>query len=131
MIKGVHAIFYSQDPEADRAFFRDILAWPFVDAHDGWLIFAQPPSELAVHPISGAEHHELYIMCDRIEETVSELKDKGVEFSTSIRDETFGRLTYLCLPGGGKLGLYEPKHASPLKAFGNKPSEVPTHTRGD
>jgi len=117
MIKGMHAIVYSRDAEADRAFFWDVLEWPYVDAHDGWLIFAQPPAELAVHPIEGAEHHELYLMCDDVEQTVADLKARGVEIGGPITDTRFGRLTHLRLPGGGELGLYEPRHASPLTAF--------------
>ncbi|HSR23405.1 MAG TPA: VOC family protein, partial [Candidatus Eisenbacteria bacterium] len=123
MIKGMHAIVYSRDAEADRRFFRDVLGWPFVDAHGGWLIFAQPPAELAVHPIEGAERHELFLMCDDVEATVAELRDRGVGFSTPISDEDFGRLTHLRLPGGGELGLYEPRHASPLAAFGESRGE--------
>jgi catechol 2,3-dioxygenase-like lactoylglutathione lyase family enzyme len=117
MVKGMHAIVYSHDAEADRAFFRDVLGWRYVDAHGGWLIFAQPPAELAVHPIEGAEHHELFLMCDDVEATVAELKERGVELRASIAEESFGRLTYVRLPGGGELGLYEPRHASPLEAF--------------
>jgi predicted enzyme related to lactoylglutathione lyase len=117
MVKGMHAIIYSRDAEADRAFFRDVLSWPYVDAHGGWLIFAQPPAELAIHPIDGAEHHELFLMCDDLEATISELKDRGVELAAPVRDQDFGRLTSVRLPGGGELGLYEPRHASPLADF--------------
>jgi predicted enzyme related to lactoylglutathione lyase len=113
----MHAIVYSRDAEADRAFFRDVLGWPFVDAHEGWLIFAQPPAELAVHPVDGPERHELYLMCDDVEATIAELKGRGVEFATPVTDAGFGRLTHLRLPGGGQLGLYEPRHASPLAVF--------------
>lgn len=114
MIKGVHAILYSRDAQADRVFFRDVLGWPFVDAHHGWLIFAQPPAELAVHPIDGPERHEVWLMCDDIEATVAELGAKGVELSRPVREESFGLATAIRLPGGGDLGLYEPRHASPL-----------------
>jgi catechol 2,3-dioxygenase-like lactoylglutathione lyase family enzyme len=123
MIKGMHVIVNSRDAEADRAFFRDVLGWPFVDAHGGWLIFAQPPAELAVHPVEGEARHDLYLMCDDIEATVVELKGRGVEFSTPVSDQGFGRLTSLRLPGGGELGLYEPRHASPLAAFGGTHGE--------
>jgi predicted enzyme related to lactoylglutathione lyase len=132
MIKGMHAIVYSRDAEADRAFFRDVLGWPFVDAHEGWLIFAQPPAELAVHPVDGPERHELYLMCDDVEATVAELEGRGVELSTPVTDQGFGRLTHLRLPGGGQLGLYEPRHPSPLADFtrtardpGTRPASTP------
>lgn len=114
MIKGVHTILYSRDAAADRAFFRDVLNWSYVDAHDGWLIFAQPPAELAVHPVEGEEKHEVWLMCDDVEGTVAELGAKGVEFTRPVRDDGFGLTTAIRLPGGGALGLYEPQHASPL-----------------
>lgn len=115
MITGVHAIVHSRDAEADRAFFRDVLGWPYVDSGGGWLIFAQPPAELAVHPIDGPERHEVWLMCDDIEATVAELSGRGVEFVWPVREESFGLTTSVRLPGGGQLGLYEPRHASPLK----------------
>jgi predicted enzyme related to lactoylglutathione lyase len=114
MINGVHAIVYSRDAEADRAFFRDVLGWPYVDAHDGWLIFAQPPAELAVHPTESEGRHELYLMCEDVEATVSDLKGRGVEFTRPIAEESFGRITSIRLPGGGEIGLYQPSHLSPL-----------------
>jgi predicted enzyme related to lactoylglutathione lyase len=114
VIFGVHAIVYTEDAEQLRAFFRDVLELPWVDAHDGWLIFALPPAELAVHPADQAGRHELYLMCDDVHATVAELEEKGVEFSQPISDEGFGLLTTIKLPGGGELGLYEPKHPSPL-----------------
>lgn len=114
MINAVHALIYTKDAEADRAFFRDTLRFSFVDAHDGWLIFALPPSELGLHPTEGEEHHELYLMCDDVQATVEELTAKGVEFSQSVSDEGFGLVTAIRLPGGSELGLYEPKHPTPL-----------------
>lgn len=114
MITGVHAIVYSRDAEADRAFFRDVLGWPFVDAHGGWLIFAQPPAELAIHPIEGPERHELFLMCDDVSATIDELSRKGVEFTGPVQDGGFGLITSIRLPGGGRLGIYEPRHLSPL-----------------
>jgi predicted enzyme related to lactoylglutathione lyase len=114
MINAVHAIVYSRDAEADRAFFRDILGWPYVDAHDGWLIFAQPPAELAVHPTESDGRYELHLMCDDIEATVSDLKRRGVEFTGPITEQGFGRITGIRLPGGGEIGLYQPSHLSPL-----------------
>ena len=114
MITGVHAIVYSRDAEADRAFFRDVLGWPFVDAHGGWLIFAQPPAELAIHPVDGDTRHELFLMCDDIHSTVAELTARGVEFAGPVEDQGFGLITAIELPGGSRIGIYEPRHASPL-----------------
>jgi len=114
MITGTHAIIYAGDPEAARAFFRDVLGMPNVDAHDGWLIFKLPPAELGIHPASdpGAPdgHHELYLMCDDIAATVAELTAKGVEFTAPISQQGFGLMTRLRVPGGGELGLYQPRH---------------------
>ena len=114
MIFGVHAIVYTEDAEQLRAFFRDVLELPWVDAHDVWLIFALPSTELAAHPADQAGRHELYLMCDDIDATIAELEGKAVEFSRPISDEGFGLVTAIKLPGGGELGLYEPKHPSPL-----------------
>ena len=114
MINGVHAVIFSQDAEGARALFQDGLGFRSVDAGGGWLIFALPPAELAVHPTVDESHHELYFMCDDVNATVAELTDKGVEFAHPVREEGFGLLTAIKLPGGGELGLYEPKHASPL-----------------
>jgi catechol 2,3-dioxygenase-like lactoylglutathione lyase family enzyme len=116
VINGVHAIIFTRDAEADRAFFRDVLDLPGVDAGGGWLIFALPPAELAAHPTDGNGHHELYLMCDDVHATVAELRDKGVEFTREISDEGFGLMAALRLPGGGELALYEPRHPSPLTA---------------
>jgi catechol 2,3-dioxygenase-like lactoylglutathione lyase family enzyme len=113
MITGAHAIVYSRDADADRAFFRDVLGFPSVDAGGGWLIFALPPAELAAHPADAGGRHELYLMCDEIEATVADLQAKGVEFTAPVSDEGFGLLTSLKLPGGGELGLYEPRHPIP------------------
>ena len=113
MITGVHGIIFSEDAEADRAVFRDVLTLTSVDAGDGWLIFALPPAELAVHPSDGGSRHELYLMCDDVESTVDELSAKGVEFTGPITDQGWGLLTAIKLPGGGELGLYEPRHPSP------------------
>jgi catechol 2,3-dioxygenase-like lactoylglutathione lyase family enzyme len=110
MINGGHVIIHSRDPEADRAFFRDVLGYPYVEAGGGWLIFKLPPAEIAVHPTDGPESHEFYLMCDDVEATMSELAAKGVEFIRPVSDERWGRLTRLRLPGGGELGMYEPRH---------------------
>ena len=118
MINGIHAIIFSKDADRLREFVRDVLGFASVDAGDGWLIFALPPAELAAHPTDGAGHHELFLMCDDIHATVEDLTRKGVDFAHAIRDEGFGLLTTIELPGGGELGLYEPKHASPLTEKG-------------
>jgi hypothetical protein len=109
MITGSHVIVYSRDADADRAFFRDVLNYPHVDAGGGWLIFKLPPSEVAVHPVDGAPSHELYLMCDDVSATVEELSSKGVTCG-EVTDEGWGLLTSIRLPGGGELGLYEPRH---------------------
>jgi catechol 2,3-dioxygenase-like lactoylglutathione lyase family enzyme len=114
VISGVHAIIFTRDAEADRAFFRDVLEFPAIDAGGGWLIFALPPAELAAHPTDEEAHHELYLMCGDVRATVEELRGKGVEFTQEISDEGFGLVTALRLPGGSRLFLYEPRHPSPL-----------------
>jgi catechol 2,3-dioxygenase-like lactoylglutathione lyase family enzyme len=110
MINGAHVILYSRDAEADRDFFRDVLEYGHVDAGRGWLIFTLPPAEIAVHPADGPESHELYFMCDDVEATMAELTAKGVEFTQPVTDEGWGLLTRLRLPGGGEVGIYEPRH---------------------
>jgi catechol 2,3-dioxygenase-like lactoylglutathione lyase family enzyme len=114
VITGVHALVFSKDAEADRAFFGDVLGLPSVDAGGGWLIFALPPAELAAHPAEQSGAHELYLMCDDIAATVEELKAKGVEFATPVTEQGFGLMTRLKLPGGGELGLYEPRHPTAI-----------------
>jgi hypothetical protein len=109
MISGAHVIVYSNNADADRAFFRDVLNYPSVDAGGGWLIFKLPPAEVAVHPVDGVPSHELYLMCDDIRATIDELESKGVA-CTAVTDEGWGLLTRIGLPGGGELGLYEPRH---------------------
>jgi predicted enzyme related to lactoylglutathione lyase len=116
MITGVHAIIYTEDADKLRAFFRDVLEFPSVDAGHGWLIFALPPAELAAHPTAEGSHHELYLMCDDVHAVVEELRHKGVEISAPISDEGFGLLTAITLPGGGQLGLYEPRHPIPPRS---------------
>jgi catechol 2,3-dioxygenase-like lactoylglutathione lyase family enzyme len=114
VITGVHALVFSKDAEAVRAFLRDVLGLPSVDAGGGWLIFALPPAELAAHPAEQSGAHELYLMCDDIAATVEELKAKGVEFATPVTEQGFGLMTRLKLPGGGELGLYEPRHPTAI-----------------
>jgi hypothetical protein len=112
MITGMHAVIFSIDPEKDRAFFRDVLRFPNVDVGQGWLIFAAPPSELAFHPSDRNDRHELYLMCDDVNEQVKVLEHAGCT-CTPISDESWGLLTSFSLPGGGSIGLYQPKHAPP------------------
>ena len=116
VITGVHAIVFTSDAGADRAFFRDVLELPSVDAGGGWLIFALPPAELSAHPAEGDAHHELYLMCEDVRATVEELRGKGVEFTKEISDEGFGLMTALRLPSGGEFSIYEPRHPSPLSS---------------
>ena len=115
MINGTHILLYTSNPDADRAFFRDVLAFRAVDAGHGWLIFALPPSELAVHPADENDQHELFLMCDDVHALIAELKTKSVKCSP-VDEQRWGSITRVTLPGGGKLGVYQPKHASPLKA---------------
>jgi catechol 2,3-dioxygenase-like lactoylglutathione lyase family enzyme len=118
VISGAHAVIFTKDAEGLRAFLRDALGLSSVDAGGGWLIFALPPAELAAHPTDEDGHHELYFMCDDVEATVEELRRKGVEFTRPVGDEGFGLMTAMRVPGGGEIGLYEPRHASPLSSSG-------------
>jgi catechol 2,3-dioxygenase-like lactoylglutathione lyase family enzyme len=114
-ITGVHAVLHTREAEADRAWLTDVLGLESIDAGGGWLIFALPPAELAAHPASGEGGDvELYLMCDDVEITTHELRDKGVAFDGPVTDERWGRVTKIVLPSGARLGLYEPRHASPL-----------------
>jgi catechol 2,3-dioxygenase-like lactoylglutathione lyase family enzyme len=114
VIIGAHAIIYTTDAEADRAFFRDTLGFDSVDAGGGWLIFRLPPAELAMHPAPTGGRHALYLMCDDVHQTVEELTAQGVEVARDVTDEGWGLMTAIRLPGGGEVGLYEPRHPSPL-----------------
>jgi catechol 2,3-dioxygenase-like lactoylglutathione lyase family enzyme len=109
MIFGAHVIVYSRDAEADRAFFRDVLSLRAVDAGHGWLIFALPPAEAAFHPAEDNGRHELYLMCDDMKAEMKNLSARGVE-CTEVRQERWGSVTRIKLPGGSEVGLYEPKH---------------------
>lgn len=110
MITGAHAIIFSTDAEADRAFFRDVLGFDSVDAGDGWLIFALPPAELAVHPGQDGGRHELYLMCTDLETTLRELQGKGVEVTRSATEQGWGTVAAIALPGGGEISIYQPNH---------------------
>ncbi len=114
MIIGIHAIAYSPDADKARAFFRDVLGFSPVDAGHGWLIFGLPPAELGVHPVEDNARHELYLMCDDVHATVAELKGKGVEFTQPVVDQGWGLLTRLRVPGGGEMGLYQPRHPTAI-----------------
>lgn len=112
MIIGAHVVIHSSDPEADRAFVADVLKFPKVDVGDGWLIFVLPPSELAVHPAEMDDVHEIYLMCDDVEEFMSDMAEVKIECEEP-RNTGWGTLTRLALPGGGKLGVYQPMHVKP------------------
>lgn len=116
MIFGVHAIIFTRDADRARAFFRDVLNFPYVDAHDGWLIFALPPAELGIHPSTKKSFHQLYLLCEDIDETVRVLHRKGVEFASPISEEGYGYATSIKIPGGGELGLYQPKHKMAIRS---------------
>jgi predicted enzyme related to lactoylglutathione lyase len=116
MITGAHAIIFTNNPDAVRAFLKDVLELPSVDAGDGWLIFALPAAELAAHPADDAGHHELYLMCDDIQATLAELRGKGVEVTRDVSDQGWGLLAAIGLPDGSELSIYEPRHPSPLRA---------------
>jgi predicted enzyme related to lactoylglutathione lyase len=118
MINGVHMLMYSDDPAADRAFLRDVLHYPFVDTGDDWLIFKLPPAEIGVHPAAqGAAVNtavntsmDMYFMCDDLESTLAELTAKGAEVIKPVSTRDYGTETLIQLPGGGKVGLYQPFH---------------------
>ena len=118
MIHGAHILLYSTDPEADRAFFRDVLEFPAVDAGRGWLIFALPPAEVAVHPADGPVagdllKTELYLMCDDLRSTLAKLADQGIA-ATGVEELRWGIRTTIRLPSGGEIGLYQPTHETAL-----------------
>jgi catechol 2,3-dioxygenase-like lactoylglutathione lyase family enzyme len=113
MISGAHVTVYTKDPEADRAFFRDVLGFNSVDAGHGWLIFALPPSEAAFHPSEKNGPHELFFLCDNLKSEMAVLAIKGVTCS-AVHEERWGSITRLLLPGGGEVGLYQPKHPTAL-----------------
>ena len=112
MISGVHAIVFSPAADAVRAFFRDTLGFSFVDAGDGWLIFALPPAELAVHPAE-SPRHEIYLLCDDLDATFAALEAKGVRLAQPITEQSWGRVTTFALPDGSEMGLYQPTHPRP------------------
>ena len=115
MITGIHAVVFSPQAEKVRAFFADVLGLPSADAGGGWLIFALPPAELAVHPADGQSRHELYLMCDDIQATLAGLRGKGVEVARDVSDQGWGLLAAIRLPDGTELPIYEPRHPSPRR----------------
>ena len=112
MITGAHSIIYSNNPEKDREFFRNVLKFPFVDTGDGWLIFSLPPSEVAIHPSRKNNIHEFYLMCDDIKKLVKRMNELKVPCS-QIEELSWGLLIHVKLPGGGKLKVYQPLHKRP------------------
>lgn len=115
MISGVHAIVYSKEAEKLRAFFKDVLEWPFVDAGHGWLIFALPPAELGVHPAE-QNSQQLYLMCEDVRATVEKLQSRGVAITHPIADQGWGLVAQIALPDGSHMGLYQPRHPIPPRS---------------
>jgi hypothetical protein len=113
VITGAHVLLYTPEAEAMRGVLRDVMGWSYVDAHDGWLIFALPPAELGVHP-ADSPRHELTLMCDDIHATVAELRDKGIEFRGEPEAAGFGVQVTMVLPGGVEIMLYEPRHPTAI-----------------
>jgi catechol 2,3-dioxygenase-like lactoylglutathione lyase family enzyme len=109
MMFGSHVVVYSSDADADREFFRDVLGFPSVDAGHGWLIFALPPAEIAMHPAEASGAFEFYLTCDDLEAEMRDLRAKGVVCS-EVEEARWGSITKITLPGGGEIGLYQPKH---------------------
>jgi hypothetical protein len=121
MIIGAHSIIYSKAPQADRVFLQTVLELPSVDVGEGWLIFGLPPAEVAVHPSDENDVHELYLMCDDVEAFVEAMGQRNIRCSP-VQNQGWGLLTHVMLPGGGKVGVYQPRHArpKPMKARGAK-----------
>ena len=124
MIVGAHSILYSTKPEADRAFLKDVLRLPNVDVGGGWLIFGLPPAEVAVHPGEENDVHEFYLMCDDVEGFVADMKTRGVVCGPA-QNLGWGVLTHVVLPGGGKLGVYQPRHARPPAMSAGRKAKKP------
>ncbi|MDX1414918.1 MAG: hypothetical protein R3293_12055 [Candidatus Promineifilaceae bacterium] len=112
MITGAHTVIFSKNPEADRKFLRDVLELPFVDVGEGWLIFGLPPSEAAVHPSEENDVHQFYLLTDDVETFIETITKYDIACSP-IKDEGWGLLTWVTLPGGGQLGIYQPRHDRP------------------
>ena len=125
-ILGAHVIVYSKKADADRKFIADLFGTKGADAGGGWMIYALPPAEIAVHPSDENDVHELYVMVDDVEAFVAAMKKKKVKCDP-VSDQRWGLLTSIAMPGGGKLGVYQPKHASPIiRSARAKPSRRPS-----
>jgi hypothetical protein len=125
MLIGAHSIIYSTNPDADRAFLRDVLTLPNVDVGEGWLIFGLPPAEVAVHPSNKNDVHEFYLMCNDVEAFVTEMKTHNVACGP-VENQGWGLLTRVTLPGGGRLGIYQPRHARPKAMSAGKAAKKAT-----
>jgi predicted enzyme related to lactoylglutathione lyase len=130
VITGIHAIVFSPEAAKVRAFFADVLGMSSEDAGGGWLIFALPPAELAVHPSEGDHRHELYLMCDDIHATLAEWRDKGIEIAREVSDERWGLVAAIRLPDGAELPVYQPRHPSPLSPPTGRGPEDSDHEDG-
>jgi catechol 2,3-dioxygenase-like lactoylglutathione lyase family enzyme len=126
MITAVHTLVYAEDPEAARAFFRDVLGMPSSDTGGGWLIFKTGPSEMGVHPSSWEyggqrgstdQRFDLSLMCDDLEATMAELRAKGAEFEGELQQEPWGTTTQLRIPGAGTMTLYQPTYDPPATSL--------------
>jgi hypothetical protein len=127
MIIGAHSIIYSTNPEADRAFFRDVLKLTHVDVGGGWLIFGLPPAEVAIHPAGKNDVHEFYLICEDAKALVAQLEGHGI-VCAPIENQGWGLITRITLPGGGKLGVYQPRHARPKAMSVGKKSKAARKT---
>jgi len=128
MINGAHSIIYSKNPDADRNFLRDVLKLPHVDVGHGWLIFGLPPAEVAVHPSEENDVHEFYLMCEDIETLVQAMRAYSIVCSP-VQNQGWGLLTHVILPGGGKLGIYQPRHARPKSVTAAKKRKAASRAR--
>jgi hypothetical protein len=128
MIIGAHSIIYSTNPDADRNFLRNVLKLTHVDVGGGWLIFGLPPSEVAVHPSTNNDVHEFYLMCDDVEALIVEMKKHNISCGP-VHNQGWGMLTQISLPGGGKLGIYQPRHARPKSMSVRKKTKKQTVLR--
>jgi catechol 2,3-dioxygenase-like lactoylglutathione lyase family enzyme len=128
MLTGMHVVIYSKDAEADRAFFRDVLHFRSVDAGHGWLIFAVPAAEFAFHPHERNDQHEMFFTCDNLKSQLAVMKKNGLRFG-ELREEQWGIRTTIALPGGGTIGLYQPKHPVTFAKANKKRPSRPHHVR--
>jgi hypothetical protein len=113
-IVGAHMLLYTPEADAVRNVLRDVFEWDYVEDHSGWLIFALPPAEVGVHPSEGSTQHQICLMCDDLDQTMADLRAKGIDFRGGTQEESFGITTTMLFPGGVEFLLYEPRHKSPL-----------------